>query len=67
MSLYGPSLQDVKAGRSTTVVNVPLKALLNGKYAINLHRSAEKMKVYVACGDITTQSAPAQTFTQGED
>ena len=60
-------LQDVKAGRSTTVVNVPLKALLNGKYAINLHRSAEKMKVYVACGDITTQSAPAQTFTQGED
>ena len=60
-------LQDVKAGRSTTVVNVSLKALLNGKYAINLHRSAEKMKEYVACGDITTHSAPAQTFTQGED
>jgi hypothetical protein len=60
-------LKDVKAGRSTTVVNVSLKALLNGKYAINLHRSAKQMKIYVACGDITTHSAPAQTFTQGED
>jgi hypothetical protein len=60
-------LNDVKAGRSTTVANVPLAALLNGKYAINIHRSAEKMKVYVACGDITTDSAPAQTFTTGDE
>lgn len=60
-------LNDVKAGRSTTVVNVPLTALLNGKYAINIHRSAEKMKVYVACGDVTTHSAPAQTFTTADE
>jgi len=60
-------LNDVKAGKSTTVVGVPLTTLLNGKYAINLHRSAKKMKVYVACGDITTNSAPAQTFTTGDD
>jgi len=60
-------LKDVKAGRSTTVVNVSLKALLNGKYAVNLHRSAKQMKIYVACGDITTHSAPAQTFTSGDE
>ena len=47
-------LNDVKAGRSTTVVDVSLKALLNAKYAVNLHRSAKQMKTYVACGDITT-------------
>ena len=60
-------LNDVKAGKSTTVVGVPLTTLLNGKYAINLHRSAKKMKLYVACGDITTHSAPAQTFTTGDE
>jgi hypothetical protein len=60
-------LNDVKAGRSTTVVNVSLKALLNAKYAVNLHRSAKQMKTYVACGDITTHSAPAQTFTTSDD
>ncbi len=47
--------------------NVPLKALLNGKYAINVHRSAKKLKVYVACGDITRHSAPAETITASED
>jgi len=60
-------LNDVKAGRSTTVVDVSLQTLLNGKYAVNIHRSAEKMKVYVACADITTHSAPTATITQGED
>ena len=35
------------------MVNVSLKALLNAKYAVNIHRSAKQMKVYVACGDIT--------------
>ena len=60
-------LNDVKAGRSTTVVNVSLKQLLNAKYAVNLHRSAKQMKIYVACGDITTHSAPAQTFTTSDE
>ena len=59
-------LEDVKAGRSTTVVNIPLSTLLKGKYAINMHRSAKKLKVYVACGDITRHSAPTPTDTIGE-
>ena len=60
-------LNDVKAGRSTTVVNVSLEHLLKVKYAVNLHRSAKQMKIYVACGDITTHSAPAQTFTTSDE
>jgi hypothetical protein len=60
-------LKDVRAGRSTTIVNVSLEQLLKAKYAVNLHRSAKKMKIYVACGDITTHSAPAQTFTTSDE
>jgi hypothetical protein len=59
-------LEDVKVGRSTTVVNVSLETLLKGKYAINLHRSAKQMKVYVACGDISRNAAPTPTVTTSE-
>lgn len=59
-------LKNVVNGLSVTTVDVPLSTLLSGKYAINLHRSAKKLKVYVACGDITRNSAPAATVTTGE-
>ena len=59
-------LNNVVNGRSTTTVNVALSALLKGHYAINMHRSAKQLKTYVACGDITTHSAPAQTVTTGD-
>jgi len=59
-------LQNVVNGKSVTTVDVPLSTFLNGKYAINMHRSAKQLKTYVACGDITTHSAPAQTVTTGD-
>ena len=59
-------LQNVVNGKSVTTVDVPLTKLLSGKYAINMHRSAKQLKVYVACGDITRHSAPTPTDTIGE-
>jgi hypothetical protein len=60
-------LENIVQGRSTTVVDVPLKTLLKGKYAINVHRSAKKLKVYVACGDISEHAAPAETVTTSDE
>ena len=60
------SLQNVVNGKSVTTVDVPLTKLLNGKYAVNIHRSAKQLKVYVVCGDITRHSAPTPTDTIGE-
>lgn len=37
---------------SNTDVDMPLDELLSGDYAINVHESAEKIDVYIACGDI---------------
>lgn len=37
---------------SVTVVDVSLTDLLAGQYAINIHRSAEDIQTYVACGEI---------------
>ena len=51
-------LHDIVAGRSLTVVRSRWTLSSKGKYAINLHRSAEKLKVYVACGDITRSRRP---------
>ena len=59
-------LKNVVNGKSVTVVAVPLNTLLAGKYAINMHRSAKQMKIYVACGDITRHSAPAETVTTSD-
>jgi hypothetical protein len=59
-------LHNVVNGKSTTVVAVPLETLLAGKYAINMHRSVKQLKIYVACGDITRHSAPAETVTTSD-
>ena len=45
-------LENVVNGKSTTVVPVSLQQLVDGKTAINVHKSAQEEKVYVACGDI---------------
>lgn len=37
---------------SETVVDVSLGELLNGEFAVNLHRSAQAIQDYIACGDI---------------
>jgi hypothetical protein len=50
------ALQDVRDGTSTTTVPVSLEDLRNGDFAINVHKSAAAIKVYVACGDIGESS-----------
>jgi hypothetical protein len=45
-------LEDVKGGRSITVVPVPLDTILIDKTAINIHKSAAEAQVYVSCGNI---------------
>jgi hypothetical protein len=37
---------------SQTHVDMPLQEIINGGYAINVHKSAEEIDVYIACGDI---------------
>jgi hypothetical protein len=48
------ALKDVRGGKSTTTVDVPLDALRRGVFAISVHESAAESEVYVACGDIRT-------------
>jgi len=45
-------LDAVKDGRSTTVIPVSLDTLLKEKTAINIHKRAEEIQVYVSCGNI---------------
>jgi hypothetical protein len=45
-------LQNVVDGKSTSEVPVKLDELTGGNLAINVHKSAEDAKTYVACGDI---------------
>jgi plastocyanin len=37
---------------STTRVDMPLQAIIDGGHAINVHKSADEIGVYIACGDI---------------
>jgi len=46
------ALQNVVDGKSTSEVPVSLSELQKGNLAINVHKSAEEVKVYVACGGI---------------
>jgi Cu/Zn superoxide dismutase len=43
-------LQNVVNGKSTTVVDMPMSEVMNG--AINVHKSTDDIKTYVACGDL---------------
>ncbi len=45
-------LNPVKGGKSTSIVPVSLKKLLEGKYGVNVHKSVKEIKDYVSCGDI---------------
>jgi hypothetical protein len=46
-------LSNVVNGKSTTTIkNVDLDELVEGKYAINVHKSANDLKTYVSCGEI---------------
>jgi hypothetical protein len=45
-------LQNVVDGKSSSEVPLKLDELRGGNHAINVHKSAEEVKTYVACGDI---------------
>lgn len=45
-------LSNVQDGKSTTVVAAGIDTLTGGNLAINVHKSAQEAKVYVACGDL---------------
>ena len=47
------ALTNVDGGASTTTVDASLESLKSGDFAINLHKSADEIAVYTACGDIT--------------
>jgi hypothetical protein len=51
---YG--LENVVGGKSTTTVDRPLDELRDGGHAINVHKSADELDVYVACGDFGSGS-----------
>jgi hypothetical protein len=45
-------LANVIDGKSETVVPVSLSTIQAGTYAINVHKSKERMGIYVSCGNI---------------
>jgi hypothetical protein len=57
------ALEDVVAGESSTDVNVSLDELRNGEFAINVHKSADALRIYVACGDIASVAGSTETET----
>ena len=58
-------LTSVTNGVSDTMVDVSTETLLNGEYAINVHKSAAEASVYVACGDIVNMQLGGGTGTPG--
>ena len=50
------ALSNTVDGSSTSTVSVSLDTLLAGKYAINVHKSADDLGTYVSCGDIKASS-----------
>lgn len=45
-------LTAIDGGKSVTLVNATLASVRNGGTAINVHKSAAEVSVYIACGDI---------------
>jgi hypothetical protein len=50
-------LSNVMDGKSTSEVPVDIKTLRAGNLAINVHKSEQEAKVYVACGNISKAGA----------
>ena len=58
-------LTNLVDGKSATMVNVPLKDLRTGKFAINAHKSQAEISLYVSCGNILAAPAAAPTTGVG--
>jgi hypothetical protein len=50
-------LKNVVNGKSVTTVKGVTIGELNGKSAVNVHKSTADLKTYVSCGDIASKSA----------
>jgi hypothetical protein len=46
-------LDNVVNGTSTTLVDARMDAIISGVNAINVHKSAEDIKTYIACGNLS--------------
>jgi hypothetical protein len=52
------TLSSVTNGSSTTDVDSSLADLLDGHYAIHMHKSQDELTVYVACADVVRGAQP---------
>jgi hypothetical protein len=52
-------LKSVTDGKSTTTVQVSMDKLSAGSFAVNIHKSADDLATYVACGDISGKKGDA--------
>jgi hypothetical protein len=52
------TLSSVTNGTSTTDVDSTLQELLDGTYAIHMHKSPDELTTYVACADILRGTQP---------
>jgi len=52
------TLSSVNNGQSTTDVDASLQQLLDGHYAVHMHKSQDELTVYVACADIVQTGRP---------
>jgi hypothetical protein len=63
-------LNDVRNGKSTTIVDASLSSLKHTDYAITVHSNAKHLGTYVeplaACADIAENAAPAPTWTTSD-
>jgi hypothetical protein len=46
------ALSSVVDGVSVATLDVPIDQLTAGTFAVNVHKSVEEIKTYVACGDL---------------
>lgn len=47
-------LNNIVNGKSTTEVPAKIEELTDGSMAVNVHKSGDDIKTYVACGDLKT-------------
>jgi hypothetical protein len=52
------TLSSVVNGMSTTDVDATLQQLVDGQYAIHMHKSPDELTTYVACADILRTAQP---------
>lgn len=56
-------LTSLQNGKSETTVNVSIADLLASPFAINVHKSAQDVSVYVSCGNITQTASSGSPTT----